>query len=394
MMVPAVAHANGGAPGAAEMPSGYAGLAALVRDCAASGARRHVAVLRADRLPKHLSRPHHHRLARAAMEPLLNTDRAAWHDLLGGAVAVSWRGDASGRLAATTAQLRYLLTDATQDTPALADVLRIFTLPQGGAGLLQLLSGFAPDTPDTPDTHKTRDNHKALGNVLETTSLAVLERHLATVDVARFARRAPVHRITAGRAMLAWERRFFSVTELAETLMPDASITAVPWLYRRLTRAMDRRALALLTDPAELASARPFSLDLNVDSVLSPEFLRFDAALPPALRGRVTLNLAPEDLAADVPAFCFARDFARVRGYRLLLRDITHELLGLWRLDRLAIDLIALRWHPALAAARLDHVQIGGADWVLTQTDDPAARAWGQAQGIGLFTALGTTGTA
>ncbi len=373
-------------PGVPMAPVGVLSLTTLVRDCAASGAARQVALFRSDHLARHLSRPHHQRLARAALEPLLRTDRAIWHELPGGAVAVSWRGDATRQLATARAQLRHLLAGATPETLVLDDLLHVFALPASGAALLRLI-GVADGTPEAAQ-------HAAPGSVLEAASLAVLERHLATVDVARFARRTPIFRATGEAAAVAWEKRFLSVTELAATLMPGASMTAVPWLYRRLTRAMDQRVLALLTDPAELAQAGPFSLDLNVASILSPEFLRFDAALPPGLRGRVTLNLAPEDLAADVPAFSFARDFARVRGYRLLLRAITHDMLDLWRLDRLAIDLVELHWDPALAGVRLDTIRVGGADWVLAHADCVAALAWGQAQGVGLFQGHGLRVTA
>ena len=52
-----------------------------------------------------------------------------------------------------------------------------------------------------------------------------------------------------------------------------------PWLFRRLTRTLDRRMLSLLASPGRIDVAYgPFALDLNVASLLSPEFLRFDAS--------------------------------------------------------------------------------------------------------------------
>ena len=359
---------------------GLASLTTLIRDCAASGMQRQAALFRAELLPHRRSRPHHRRLARAALDPLLRAERAAWHDLPGGAVAISWRGDASLHLAAATAQLQHLLADAT-DMPPMADLLRVFTLPTGGPALLHLMAPTAAD-PAPPGPRP--------GSILEAASLAVLERDLATVDVARFVRRMAVCRIADADMTLAWEKRYLSVTELAATLMPGASMTAIPWLYRRLTRVMDVRMLALLTNPAELAAAGPFSLDLNVASVLSPEFLRFDAALPVGLRGRVTLNVAAEDLAADLPAFAFARDFCRARGYRFLLRGVTSETLGFWRLDQLNVDAVELRWSPALSDLSLSDLSLAGmrlgrAEWVLAHVDDPAALAWGRQQGVGLF---------
>ena len=355
---------------------GLASLASLIRECAVSGMNRQVVLFRAELLPHRRSHPHHRRLARATLDPLLRAERAVWHDLPGGAVAVSWRGDASQYLADATAQLQHLLADAT-DTPPVTKLLRVFTLPTGGPALLQLITP-APSDPAPPAP-------PASGSILEVASLAMLERHLATVDVARFARRAAICRISDGTVTLAWEKRFLSVTELAATLTPGTGMTDAPWLYRRLTRVMDRRMLALLSNPAELAEAGPFSLDVNVASVLSPEFLRFDAALPAGLRGRVTLNVAAEDLAADLPAFAFARDFCRARGYRFLLRGVTCETLAFWYLDQLDVEAVELRWSPALTEIGLAGIRLGRAEWLLTHVDDPAALAWGQRQAVGLF---------
>lgn len=369
-------------------------LAALVQDCRASGAMRHVALLRTGLLPPALSRPHHHRLARAALDPLLRADRATWYDGPDGMAAVAWRGPAPDALARATAQLRHMLPDGI-DTPAVADLLRVFVLPAAGPELLAVLQpvlnpampgGFAPDASERLARHL---GPPVLGPpVLDPAGLAVLERHMAAMDVARFVRRMPVRRVLNDD--VAWERRTLSVTELADTVMPGCNLMAAPWLFRRLTRAMDRRMLALLAAPSELAGMGPFSIDLNVASVVSQEFLRFDAALPAALRGRVVLNIGPADIVADLPAFTFARDFARVRGYRVLLRALSAAMLPLWRLDRIEVDWVELQWEPALAAQDLSAFSLGGAEWVLAYPEDqadadPAAAEWARRQHVVLM---------
>lgn len=356
---------------------GWGALAALVQDCAAAGALRHVALLRTELLPASLSRPHHHRLTRAALDPLLRADRAIWFDLPGGAVAVCWRGEAAAALAACSAELRHLLAGWV-NAPAVAELLRVFSLPGDGDALLQMAQTPAGEQPGAPiaDPRQT---------TFDLTALAVLEQHMGTVDVARFIRTGAVMRRDGAGVMPAWTTRTLHVAELADALMPGCDVAQAPWLFRRLTRALDRRVLALLAAANELAGAQPFSFGLNVESILSPEFLRFDVALPPALRGRVTLGLTPANVATDVPAFSFARDFARVRGYRLALQGMTADTLPLWRLDRLEVDLVSLAWSPALHGVSLARVGLGGADWVLTGADEPAAVQWGAAQGIGLF---------
>ena len=67
------------------------------------------------------------------------------------------------------------------------------------------------------------------------------------------------------------------------------------------------------------------------------------------LRGQVVIDLLPADVMADPASFLFARDFARGRGYLLLLRGITGDLLDAFPLRRIGLDLLELRWSPDLA---------------------------------------------
>jgi hypothetical protein len=214
---------------------------------------------------------------------------------------------------------------------------------------------------------------------LDPPTLLALERAIASADMSRFARREPVCRLAAEGFRLAWERRTLSDAELFETILPDRAPRADPWLFRRLTRTLDRRMLALLSVAEEVRAAAPFSLDLNVASLLGPEFLRFDATLPARLRGEVVLNLRPEDILADLSSFCFARDFVAARGYRLLMQDAQPLHLALLPPARLGLDYVQLGYTAALPPLPddldPDTVILGAADTV-------AALTWGRAHGI------------
>ena len=93
---------------------------------------------------------------------------------------------------------------------------------------------------------------------LDPSILALLEGCLAQADVARFARRKSVWQIDGVHGSLAWEERALSIEEITDELAPGYDLRAEPWLFRRLTRTLDRRMLALLASPGELAAAGPF----------------------------------------------------------------------------------------------------------------------------------------
>lgn len=366
-------------------PPGLVDLAVLVRDCSVAGVSRRVLLLRTDLLPPALSRPHHLRLAADALQPLGDADRAQRFELAHGRVAVAWRGESPALLQRALGALEHLLLDAPPDAPTATELARVFDLPADGAALLGLASGAAAADPPLPPP-KAAEKQKHALPPLDLPLLELMEERLSNASVARFTRRRPVCALRPGGGFVpAWETRFLHVGELMEALAPGRNAYADPWLFRRLTRMLDRRMLALLSMGTELRGAGPFSLDLNVSGVLSPEFLRFDAALPPSLRGHCIIDLHPTDVLGDLPAFQFARAFARAREYRVLLRGLTATLLPALDLAGLDVDYAELRWSPSLAGLDLRLLQAGTTRWVLARADDAAAVRWGEKAGIGLF---------
>jgi hypothetical protein len=377
-MTGTVAQVESPSEGAGPQPTELQLLVTLIRQCALSGIGRTALLLRISRLPATLRRPHHVRLARQAVEPLRFADRARIYHLSGADIVVVWRGDATAILASATSALDRLF-EGEQVLGASA-TWKLFDLPSQAD---ELLASLRPTASAPPSPSRLPPGR------LDIRALAALETALASVDVARFVRRRRVCALTAdGSFRLQWERRVLSVRELTDALAPDCAVQADPWLFRRLTRTLDQRMLSLLAAPLELRGVGAFSFGLNVASLLSPSFLRFDAALPASLRGHVALELLPADVLGDLSAFVFARDFARERGYRLLLRDIDADLLPVLPLGRIGLDLMQLRWTGVLAplvAAGSDLDLPDGSRCVLLHADTREAVEWGRARGITLF---------
>jgi hypothetical protein len=350
-----------------------------IRDCMATGVARNGLLLHLARLPATQARPMHLRLARAALAPLAPLHRARLFHLPEDNLLVLWRGDAGEALAQARRALGDLLVEGSSTIASVADLAELTALPGDGPALLRLLQRGdgarrrAARAPDVPP----RDLDRAI--------LQRLEASLAGADVARFVRRRKTWKLTQDPPSLRWEKRTLSVAELAETLEPGLLPQAEPWLFRRLTRTLDGRMLALLTSIQELADAPPFSLSLNAATILGTPFLRFDTMLPARLRGEVVLELLLADMLADPALFLFARNFARARRYRLLLRGLTPLLLTMLRLDRVEMDYLALDWHADLPAGTAAIRAADAARVVLCAADEAAAVAWGRSIGIQLF---------
>ncbi len=352
-------------------------LIALARESQASGVGRRALVLRlsllAEGWAEGRARPHHRRLAQEALLPLIEADRARLFRLPNADLAVVWRGPAETALRACREALRLLFGGDTTP-PELAVVL---DLPARAARLLELAeAGLRPRAVA----------HKAAVRAppLDPATLAALEAALGQVGMARFLRRQPVCAPHGQGFVRRWERLGLAVAEIGETMLPGRDLLADPWLLRRLGRTLERRLLALLAAPGELRGAGPLGLTLTTAGLLGPEFLRFDANLPPGLRGEVAVILRSADILADPAAFLFARDFARTRRYRLGFAAADPMQAALLPLDALGLDLLLVDWSAALAQAAAPVLPDAGRI-VLCGADDAAALAWGAARGIGLY---------
>ena len=358
---------------------GFDKLAALVANCATAGVARQALLLRVDRLPISLTRPHHVRLAEAALAPMLRLPRAELFHLPGPSLAVVWRGEADLALLDVIDALEHLLMDPADGTPSLTDLIALYDLPDTGDLMLE---AFARQMRQAAEAIVPGAQPIALDPPI----LTLLEGCLAQADIARFARRQSVWRIGGGRSALAWEERSLCILELTNELAPGYDLEAEPWLFRRLTRTLDRRLLALLASPGELASVGPFAMDLNIGSLLGPDFLRFDAALPAPLRGRVIVALTPSDVVTDARCFPFAAGFARARGYRVMLRARSVDLFRALAPAVAEFDHVTLPWTGTLPeGAAAPFGEFASERIVLTGCNSADAISWGRANGLQLF---------
>ena len=358
-------------------------LAAAVQSCLTAGIERQALVLRLDLLPPSCAKPHHLRLFRAALDPLLEADRASAFRLRSEAVVVMWRGEAGHHLQRALSTLRHLLADMPEHLPAWETLAETIALPAASDTLLSLIA--ESEAPFRANGGSGGEGQATPLAAIDPALLPPLARNLAQVDLSSFVRRRPVSRLeTDGRMVRQWEERGLALGDLAAMLVPGRSLTAAPWLLHSLSRILDRRILALLAAPEEIREALPFSLNLRVESVLSAEFLRFDRALPAGLRGLALINLRPADILADPAAYRFAREFARARGYRIVLRGLSRALLAAFPAGPEGVDLLQFHFQPSYAEAGLPP----GVDpkrLILAGVDGKAALNWGRAGGISLF---------
>lgn len=224
--------------------------------------------------------------------------------------------------------------------------------------------------------------------------LAKLEEMLVSADLSALVRNQSICAVTQKDAPLpVFDEMYVSIGDLERTLMPNVSAAADPWLFQRLTEVLDKRMLThVLRDTRNID--RAFSLNLNVATILSPEFQKFDQGIPIGVRGRLVIELQKVDIFHDMGAYFFARDFLRDRGYRICLDGMTHLTLPFIDRERLGLDLVKMYWSPELVEAVHPDAPndvggqiraIGLARMILCRCDNEDAIRLGQQLGIALF---------
>jgi hypothetical protein len=274
--------------------------------------------------------------------------------------------------------------DVDRDFQALfAKVRAIYDEVQKRAKRLAAMGGDLPGGKPPINPHK-------LGELIDT---------ITSADLSNLMRRQPVYAVLSGQPPQAVFRELFiSIADLQKQVLPNFNILANRWLFQYLTETLDKRMLALLMRNDDPAIANSFSVNLNVSTILSAEFLAFDSSLKSGARGTIVLELQLVDVIADLATYHFARDFAHERGYRVCLDGVTELTLPHVDREKLGLDLVKLQWSPSLAdehgseaQRRLQSFveQTGKSRVVMCHVDSPDAMRCGQAAGIALYQGRG-----
>ena len=233
------------------------------------------------------------------------------------------------------------------------------------------------------------------GTPLAPLELGKAEDALARVDLSSFTRRQAVCAfVDEGKPEIIFTEVFVSIADLRETLMPRTNLTINPWLFQRFTQTLDRRVMAQIARREDRSLLRDgFSINVNVSTVLSDEFLAFDDDFAPSTQD-VVLEMRLEDMFADPGSFAFARDFVTERGYRICVDGLTLNTFPYADPVRLGVAYAKLNWTPDLGAytgtqhgqelKELIRERKKGRT-ILARCDSEAAVKIGQQLGITLF---------
>ncbi|MDX1737173.1 MAG: hypothetical protein R3261_02990, partial [Alphaproteobacteria bacterium] len=190
---------------------------------------------------------------------------------------------------------------------------------------------------------QTEEDKNALQNPLTPDQLGKLEEVLMRTDLSNVFKRQAICAVSGDEEPTpVFNELFISIGELAKTVLPDVNLAANRWLFQHLTQTLDQRVLKMLAKSDDRTLFNSFSINLNVNTLLSREFMQFDASLHTGSRGTLVIEMQMVDIMADFSNFLFARDFVKDKGYRICLDGVTPDLLNFIDRKKMGIDLIKL----------------------------------------------------
>jgi len=365
--------------------------------------------VRLSKLRPYNRRTQHLRVAGSAFDPLVRDYDGALFKLFNSDLVIICNGADVADMDHTILHLQYLFADdplIKNSEDGDAQLCTWFDLEDDYGDLLNLAQRMA--SARTQVEQCAADPVAPIQNVAEQKSeaspertpldppnLAAIEASIAQADLSTIVRRQPICAVVRdSKPQPVYYEIYTSIGSLCETLMPGIDIQANPWLFQDLTQHLDRRMISYLVQNGDSTRGQPFSINLNVWTLLSPELLDFDAALNPGIRGGIVIELQLFDVFADLGNFTFARSFLRERGYKFCLDATTHMSLPLIDRDKLGFDLVKLLWSedlgdrlrgPSGNSLRSAADKVGSERLILAHCDSENALEVGESLGISLY---------
>ncbi|HRJ60763.1 MAG TPA: hypothetical protein PKZ99_06225 [Azospirillaceae bacterium] len=177
--------------------------------------------------------------------------------------------------------------------------------------------------------------------------MAKLERQMQMFDLSPFLFNQGIANLTPGiptEEEMEYFELYISIKLLQERLCPNFDITANKWLFNYFTANLDQSVLRALNHGLSFMRGRRIGININLSTVISTGFVKFDERLPIDFRGQVVLEISKGDLIENLSLFNEVVDFAQDRKYRIAVDGLNPFWVTNFDLEYLNADYAKIFW--------------------------------------------------
>lgn len=172
-----------------------------------------------------------------------------------------------------------------------------------------------------------------------------LERSMGMFDLSPFLFNQAIVNLTDEDAdEKEYYELYISIKLLQERLCPDHDLTANKWLFNYFTGNLDHSVLRALTHGMSFMRGRRIGININLATVISTGFIKFDESLPLEFRGNVVLEINKGDLMENLHLFNEVAEFARDKQYKLALDGLNPFWVVNLDIEYLGVDYAKIYW--------------------------------------------------
>jgi hypothetical protein len=224
----------------------------------------------------------------------------------------------------------YTLFDLTHEYP------KLLGWAESAAGVATSVVAEAPAAPK---------------GMIDLAMLSRIKDEIHKIDITPMLFNQPVYFIgRRAKTVVLFHEMYMSIQVLEDMFCPGLSLTSRRWLFTDLTEELDTVVLRVLANPVERGNRRRMSINVNISTLASPTFVKFDAELPPESRQGVILEINKTDIFENMSLYRELVPFLRDRGYRLLLDGVSVYNVEAIDFDGIDCDFVKIFWSAEAAA--------------------------------------------
>ncbi|MEC4592388.1 MULTISPECIES: EAL domain-containing protein [Nitrospirillum] len=223
--------------------------------------------------------------------------------------------------------------------------------------------------------------------------LGKIERAVQMFDLSPFMLNQPVVNIqNPTENEYEYFELYIAIKALEERLSPEFDITANRWLFSYFTSQLDLSVLRALNYGVDFLRGKRLGLNLNLATILSASFVKFDERLTTDLRGNVVLEINKTDLIENVSMYKEVVDFAATRGYKICIDGLNDFWVTHMDLEYMACDYAKIIWSPDMESMTEEEIealqekvrQQENCRYILARCGTVSGLIWAEKMGISL----------